>query len=158
MPTYELNINGKPHKVKAAANMPLLWVLRETVGLTGTKFGCGKGFCGACTVHADGEAIRACITPVSAIKDQAIVTIEGLSADHTHPLQLAWQKHQVTQCGYCQSGQIMAAAALLKKHGTVNTQLIEQEMNTVLCRCGTYQRIRQAILDAAQQADVTKQS
>ena len=156
MPTYELNINGKPYGIKTAENMPLLWVLREIVGLTGTKFGCGKGFCGACTVHADGNAIRACITPVSAIQGQAIVTIEGLSADNTHPLQVAWQKHQVTQCGYCQSGQIMAAAALLKKYGALNTQLIEQEMNSVLCRCGTYQRIKQAILEASQQANVTK--
>ena len=151
MAVYTLNINGKSHKVDASPNMPLLWVLRDDIGLTGAKFGCGKGFCGACTVHAGGEAIRACITRIEDIKDQAIVTIEGLSTNNTHPLQQAWIKHQVTQCGYCQSGQIMAAAALLNKHANVTEQLINQVMSGVLCRCGTYQRIKQAILDAAQQ-------
>jgi len=151
MSVYTLTINGKPHKVTSSPNMPLIWVLRDSLGLTGTKFGCGKGFCGACTVHAGGKAIRACITRVDDIKDQPIVTIEGLSADNSHPLQQAWNKHQVTQCGYCQSGQIMAAAALLDQHEPVSEQLIDQVMSGVLCRCGTYQRIRQAILDAAQQ-------
>lgn len=151
MSVYILNINGKPHKVTAPKNMPLLWVLRENIGLTGTKFGCGKGFCGACTVHAEGEAIRSCITTVEQIKDKAIVTIEGLSSNNSHPLQQAWIQHQVSQCGYCQSGQIMAAAALLKKYSSLTEQIIEQEMDTVLCRCGTYQRIKQAILHASQQ-------
>jgi len=151
MSVYTLTINGKPHKVTSSPNMPLIWVLRDSLGLTGTKFGCGKGFCGACTVHAGGKAIRSCITRVEDIKDQPIVTIEGLSADNSHPLQQAWIRHQVTQCGYCQSGQIMAAAALLDQHEPVSEQLIDQVMSGVLCRCGTYQRIRQAILDAAQQ-------
>ncbi len=151
MSAYTLTINGKPHKVTTSPHTPLIWVLRDIIGLTGTKFGCGKGFCGACTVHAGGKAIRSCITRVEDIKDQPIVTIEGLSADNSHPLQQAWIKHQVTQCGYCQSGQIMAAAALLNQHKAVTEPLIEQAMSSVLCRCGTYQRIRQAILDAAQQ-------
>jgi isoquinoline 1-oxidoreductase alpha subunit len=151
MSVYELNINGIPHQVSAAENMPLLWVLREKIGLTGTKFGCGKGLCGACTVHAGGEAIRACITSIEQVKDKPILTIEGLSSDNTHPLQQAWITHQVSQCGYCQSGQIMAAAALLKKYPSLTEQIIEQEMNSVLCRCGTYQRIKQAILHASAQ-------
>ena len=149
MAVYELNINGKPQRVTASPRMPLLWVLRDTLALTGTKFGCGKGFCGACTVHVDGEAVRACITPIEQVKDRPILTIEGLSADNSHPVQQAWLRHQVSQCGYCQSGQIMAAAALLQKHPQVTPELIEQEMNSVLCRCGTYQRIKQAILEAA---------
>jgi isoquinoline 1-oxidoreductase alpha subunit len=156
MSVYTLNINGKPHKVNASKKMPLLWILREVIGLTGTKFGCGKGFCGACTVHADGEAIRSCMTRLEEVKDKAIVTIEGLSADNSHPLQQAWKKNQVSQCGYCQSGQIMAAAALLKKYGTLTEQIIEHEMDGVLCRCGTYQRIKQAILEAAQQVHAQK--
>ena len=153
MSVYILNINGKSHQVSASENMPLLWILRDNIGLTGTKFGCGKGFCGACTVHAGGEAIRSCITPIAEVKDKEIITIEGLSADNSHPLQQAWIKHQVSQCGYCQSGQIMAAAALLKKNAVVTEQLIEQEMDNVLCRCGTYQRIKQAILQASQQTN-----
>lgn len=156
MSVYILNINGKSHQVSASENMPLLWILRDNIGLTGTKFGCGKGFCGACTVHAGGEAIRSCITPIAEVKDKEIITIEGLSADNSHPLQQAWIKHQVSQCGYCQSGQIMAAAALLKKNAVVTEQLIEQEMDNVLCRCGTYQRIKQAILQASQQTNAQK--
>ena len=156
MSVYILNINGKSHQVSASENMPLLWILRDNIGLTGTKFGCGKGFCGACTVHAGGEAIRSCITPIAEVKDKAIITIEGLSADNSHPLQQAWIKHQVSQCGYCQSGQIMAAAALLKKNAVVTEQLIEQEMDNVLCRCGTYQRIKQAILQASKQTNAQK--
>lgn len=156
MSAYKLNINGKPYPVQAPKHMPLLWVLREVLGLTGTKFGCGKGFCGACTVHADGEAIRACITPIDAIKSKAIVTIEGLSPDNSHPLQQAWKQHQVSQCGYCQSGQIMTAAALLAKYETLTEAIVEQEMDGVLCRCGTYQRIKQAILSAAQHAHAEK--
>lgn len=150
MSSYSLNINGKAYKVQTSPNMPLLWILRDMIGLTGAKFGCGKGFCGACTVHADGKPIRACITPVEAIKDQAIMTIEGLSEDRSHPLQRAWKEYQVAQCGYCQSGQIMAAAALLDQHETVTEEIIELEMDGVLCRCGSYQRIKQAILSAAQ--------
>jgi isoquinoline 1-oxidoreductase alpha subunit len=156
MSVYILNINGKPHQVTVPENMPLLWVLRENIGLTGTKFGCGKGFCGACTVHAGGEAIRSCITTIEQIKDKPIVTIEGLSTDNSHPLQQVWITHQVSQCGYCQSGQIMAAAALLKKHAVLTEQLIEQEMDSVLCRCGTYQRIKQAILHASHQSHEQK--
>lgn len=156
MSVYILNINGKSHQVSASENMPLLWILRDNIGLTGTKFGCGKGFCGACTVHAGGEAIRSCITPIAEVKDKEIITIEGLSADNSHPLQQAWIKHQVSQCGYCQSGQIMAAAALLKKNAVVTEQLIEQEMDNVLCRCGTYQRIKQAILQASKQTNAQK--
>lgn len=151
MAVYLLNINGMVQRINASPKMPLLWVLRETLALTGTKFGCGKGFCGACTVHIDGEAVRACITTVEQVKDKTILTIEGLSTDNSHPVQQAWIKHQVSQCGYCQSGQIMAAAALLKKHGVLTELLIEQEMSTVLCRCGTYQRIKKAILDASHQ-------
>jgi len=151
MPVYSLQINGKRHRVDVSAAMPLLWVLRDIIGLNGTKFGCGKGFCGACTVHAGDEAIRACITRVDEIKDKPIVTIEGLSSDNSHPLQQAWLKHQVSQCGYCQSGQIMAAAALLKKYGALDEALVIREMDGVLCRCGTYQRIKQAILDASRE-------
>ena len=149
MSAYTLKINGQAYPVEASNNMPLLWVLRESIGLTGTKFGCGKGFCGACIVHADGEVVHSCITPVEAVKDKAIVTIEGLSPDNTHPLQLAWKQHQVSQCGYCQSGQIMAAAALLQRYEHLTEAIVEREMDGVLCRCGTYQRIKQAILTAA---------
>jgi len=156
MAAYTLNINGKQHQVQASKQMPLLWILREDIGLTGTKFGCGKGFCGACTVHADGEAIHACTTRVEDIKDKAIVTIEGLSPDNSHPLQLAWKQFQVAQCGYCQSGQIMAAAALLKKYHTLTEAVVEREMDGILCRCGSYQRIKQAILSAAHRTHVAK--
>lgn len=151
MSSYSLNINGKAIKVQTSPNMPLLWVLRDIIGLTGAKFGCGKGFCGACTVHADGKPIRACITPVDTIKHQAITTIEGLSPDNKHPLQRAWKQQQASQCGYCQSGQIMAAAALLDKFDTVTEDIIKREMDGILCRCGSYQRIKQAILTAAQE-------
>jgi isoquinoline 1-oxidoreductase subunit alpha len=151
MSSYSLNINGKAFKLQTSPQMPLLWVLRDSLGLTGTKFGCGKGFCGACIVHADGQPTRACITPIEAVRDKAILTIEGLSPDRSHPLQLAWKQHQVSQCGYCQSGQIMAAAALLDKHDSLSEAVIEQEMDGVLCRCGSYQRIKQAILSAARQ-------
>jgi len=156
MSSYSLQVNGKLHQVEVSAQMPLLWVLREVIGLTGTKFGCGKGFCGSCTVHAGDEAVRACITTVEEVKDKPILTIEGLSHDNSHPLQQAWLKHQVSQCGYCQSGQIMAAAALLKKYGTLDEQIVEREMDGILCRCGSYQRIRQAILAAARERHADK--
>jgi isoquinoline 1-oxidoreductase alpha subunit len=143
-----VNVNGKQQSVDVNPTTPLLWVLRENIGLTGTKFGCGLGQCGACTVHIDGKAVRSCQTPVSAAAGKTILTIEGLSPDSSHPLQKAWIEEQVPQCGYCQSGQIMAAAALLAKtpHPTDND--IDTNM-TNICRCGTYQRIRRAIHRAA---------
>jgi isoquinoline 1-oxidoreductase alpha subunit len=146
---YKLTINGKSHDVDADADTPLLWVIREWVGLTGTKYGCGVAQCGACTVHVDGMATRSCSLPVSAVGNKKITTIEGLSADGlTHPVQAAWLQHDVPQCGYCQSGQIMAAASLLhqKKHPT---EADVAETITNICRCGTYQRIKSAIDTAA---------
>jgi isoquinoline 1-oxidoreductase subunit alpha len=144
-----LNINGKVHDVKVEPDTPLLWVLREQVGLTGTKYGCGVAQCGACSVHVNGEVQRSCVTPVSAIKPaDRIVTIEGLSSNSTHPIQRAWADHDVPQCGYCQSGQIMAAAALLRKTPKPTDADIDAAM-TNICRCGTYQRIRAAIHQAA---------
>ena len=144
----QLNINGKSHKAEVEADTPLLWVLREQVGLTGTKYGCGVAACGACTVHIDGEAVRSCSIPVSAAAGKRIVTIEGLSPNHSHPVQKAWAELDVPQCGYCQSGQIMAAAALLAKKPKPTDKDIDEAM-TNLCRCGTYQRIRAAIHLAA---------
>jgi isoquinoline 1-oxidoreductase subunit alpha len=152
MPSFTLNINGQPTHVEADAEMPLLWVLRDLLGLTGTKFSCGEGLCGACTVLIDGAPTRACITPVSSVTGKAIVTIEGLSPDGSHPLQKAWQEERVTQCGYCQPGQIMNAVALLEKYPRPTDADIDAAMAYVLCRCGTYQRIRQAIQRAAQEA------
>ena len=144
-----LNINGKDHDVQVEDNTPLLWVLREQVGLTGTKYGCGVAACGACSVHINGELRRSCVTPVQSVKAaDRIVTIEGLSANSSHPVQRAWAEHDVPQCGYCQSGQIMAAAALLAKNRTPSDADIDQAM-TNICRCGTYQRIRAAIHSAA---------
>ena len=144
----ELNVNQRVERLDVEPEMPLLWALRETLGLTGTKFGCGIGQCGACTVHIDGEATRSCLMPVSALSDKRIVTIEGLSKDSTHPVQVAWGKLEVPQCGYCQSGQIMAAAALLKANPKPTDADIDEVM-TNICRCGTYQRIRAAIHQAA---------
>ena len=143
-----VTVNGKQHSLDVNSTTPLLWVLRENIGLTGTKFGCGLGQCGACTVHMDGKAVRSCQIPVSTVSGKSILTIEGLSPDSSHPLQKAWIAEQVPQCGYCQSGQIMAAAALLTKvpHPTDND--IDTNM-TNICRCGTYQRIRRAIHRAA---------
>ena len=144
-----LNINGKVHDVKVEDSTPLLWVIREQVGLTGTKYGCGVAACGACSVHINGEVRRTCVLPVSAIKpEDRIVTIEGLSPNSSHPIQRAWLQHDVPQCGYCQSGQIMAAAALLAKNKTPSDADIDTAMTNV-CRCGTYQRIRAAIHTAA---------
>jgi len=144
-----LKVNGKQHTVRVFPDTPLLWVLRDSLGLTGTKFGCGIAECGACTVHVDGEATRSCITPVSAAVGKSIVTIEGLSPDGSHPVQRAWVAHEVPQCGYCQSGQIMSAAALLAKNPDPSDADIDASMSGNICRCGTYQRIRAAIHEAA---------
>jgi isoquinoline 1-oxidoreductase alpha subunit len=144
-----LNINGKTQEVQVEAQTPLLWVLREQVGLTGTKYGCGVAQCGACSVHINGEVRRSCITPVGSVKPtDRIVTIEGLSPTSSHPIQKAWVEHDVPQCGYCQSGQIMAASALLAKNKNPSDKDIDDAM-TNICRCGTYQRIRAAIHTAA---------
>jgi aerobic-type carbon monoxide dehydrogenase small subunit (CoxS/CutS family) len=144
----ELMVNGKRHSVDVNPEMPLLWVLRDTIGLTGAKYGCGMALCGACTVHLDGEAVRACVLPVSAAVGKKVLTIEGLSPDGTHPVQKAWVAEQVPQCGYCQPGMVMAAAALLKKKPTPTDADIDAEI-TNICRCGTYTRIRNAIHAAA---------
>ena len=150
---YLLTVNGKPQSVAAEGDTPLLWVLRDELGLTGTKFGCGMGMCGACTVMADGEAIRSCSTPVADVTAKKVVTIEGLSPNASHPLQRAWLAENVPQCGYCQVGQIMSAAALLaRKKGKLTDADIEDAMSGNLCRCGTYQRIRKAIHRAAEEA------
>lgn len=146
----KLDINGKQHDVDVPADMPLLWVLRDVIGLTGTKFGCGMAQCGACTVHVDGAAIRSCVTPASALVGKKITTIDGLSADVTHPVQRAWIETDVVQCGYCQSGQIMAAAALLAQKPKPTDADIDTAMSGNLCRCGTYQRIRAAVHRAAE--------
>lgn len=145
----KLKINGKLLELAVEDDMPLLWAIRDSAGLTGTKFGCGKGLCGACTVHVDGNAMRSCITPVSAARGKVITTIEGLSEDgRSHPLQKAWVAEQVPQCGYCQSGQIMAAAAFLKQNPHPDDKAIRAGMLN-LCRCGTYLRIHKAIKRAA---------
>ena len=152
----KLNINGKVHDVQAEDDTPLLWVIREQVGLTGTKYGCGVAQCGACSVHINGEIRRSCSIPVSAVKaGDRIVTIEGLSATSAHPVQKAWAELDVPQCGYCQSGQIMAAAALLKKNPRPSDTDIDEAM-TNICRCGTYQRIRAAVHLAAETAGKSK--
>src|SRR5690349_22354620 len=149
MSAVSLFINGKRRTVDADPAMPLLWVLRDVVGLTGTKFGCGIAQCGACTVHLDGTPVRSCSIPVSAAATKNITTIEGLSEDNSHPVQQAWIAEQVPQCGYCQSGQIMAATALLKKNPTPTDKDIDAAMQGHICRCGTYPRIRKAIKKAA---------
>jgi isoquinoline 1-oxidoreductase alpha subunit len=146
----ELNINGKGAHVDVEADTPLLWVLRDTLSLTGTKFGCGMALCGACTVHLDGAPIRSCVTPVSAVAGKKITTIEGLSSDRSHPVQKAWIELDVPQCGYCQSGQIMSAVALLTQTPQPTDEQIDAAMAGNICRCGTYQRIRAAIHRAAQ--------
>jgi aerobic-type carbon monoxide dehydrogenase small subunit (CoxS/CutS family) len=145
MDSITLSVNGRDRQVTVSPDTPLLWVLRDTLDLTGTKFGCGVGMCGACTVHLDGEAIRSCTTRVSAAVGKKITTIEGLSVDSSHPLQLAWVAEDVPQCGYCQSGQIMQAAALLAKKPHPSEAEVIEAMNGNLCRCGTYHRIRRAI-------------
>ncbi|CAN5509570.1 (2Fe-2S)-binding protein [soil metagenome] len=150
MAIYEININSKPYKVDVEPTMPLLWVIRDFVGLTGTKFGCGIAQCGACTVHLDGTPIRSCSFPVSAVGAKKITTIEGVSANVDHAIQKAWIELQVPQCGYCQSGQIMSAVALLKAKPKPTDADIDIAMQGNLCRCGTYQRIRSAIHRAAE--------
>jgi aerobic-type carbon monoxide dehydrogenase small subunit (CoxS/CutS family) len=149
MSTFSLTVNGAVHEVDADPEMPLLWVLRDLLGLTGTKFSCGTGACGACTVHIDGEAVRSCLIPLSGAAGKQIVTIEGLSQDGRHPLQQAWIEQQVSQCGYCQPGQIMAAAALLDRLPNPSDEEISAAMSGVLCRCGMYGRIQAAIHQAA---------
>ena len=144
-----LDVNGKRQQVDAAADVPLLWVLREKLGLTGTKYGCGIAVCGACTVQVDGQAVRSCVTPASAVAGKKVTTIEGLSAKTDHPVQRAWIELDVPQCGYCQSGQIMSAAALLASKPSPTDADIDDAMAGNICRCGTYQRIRAAIHRAA---------
>jgi aerobic-type carbon monoxide dehydrogenase small subunit (CoxS/CutS family) len=145
-----LTVNNKPLDVDAAPDTPLLWVLRDHLALTGTKFGCGMALCGACTVHIDGTAMRSCVLPLSAVQGKSITTIEGLSQDRSHPLQKAWLELDVPQCGYCQSGQIMSAAALLRSNPAPSDAEIDAAMAGNICRCGTYPRIRKAIHRAAQ--------
>jgi aerobic-type carbon monoxide dehydrogenase small subunit (CoxS/CutS family) len=149
MPTYTLSVNGQSRTVDVPADMPLLWVLRDTLGLTGTKYGCGMALCGACTAQLDGQAVRTCMTPVSTVGTRRVTTIEGLSADGSHPVQRAWIAEQVPQCGYCQVGQVMAAAALLARTPHPSDADIDRAM-TNICRCGTYQRVRRAIHRAAE--------
>lgn len=144
-----INVNGLDHQVDAPENMPLLWALRDLMGLTGTKFGCGKALCGACTVHLDGVPVRSCVTPVSSVTGKAVTTIEGLSASGDHPVQAAWKSLNVPQCGYCQAGQMMSAAALLANNTNPSDTQIDQAMQGNICRCGTYHRIRKAIKLAA---------
>ena len=148
MAQIEFTVNGKRQSVDVAADTPLLWVLRDNLGLTGTKFGCGIAECGACTVHVDGEATRSCILPVSSVAGKRVTTVEGLSGNRSHPVQQAWIAEDVPQCGYCQSGQIMAAAALLEQNKHPTDADIDAAM-TNICRCGTYQRIRKGIHRAA---------
>jgi len=152
MAGMNLLVNSKKYEIDVAPETPLLWVLRDTIGLTGTKFGCGMGLCGACTVHLDGDAARSCQTPVGSVGAKKITTIEGLSTDRSHPVQKAWIAEQVPQCGYCQSGQIMQAVAFLTKNPHPTHDEIDQAMSGNICRCGTYQRIRRAIQQAAKEA------
>jgi len=150
MPNYEISVNNKPYQVDVEANMPLLWVIRDFVGLTGTKFGCGIAQCGACTVHLDGNPIRSCSYPVSGAVGKKITTVEGISENIDHAVQKAWIELQVPQCGYCQSGQIMSAVALLNKKPEPTDDDIDAAMRGNLCRCGTYQRVRGAIHRASE--------
>jgi isoquinoline 1-oxidoreductase alpha subunit len=149
---YKLTVNGKSTTVDAPEDMPLLWVLRDLLKLQGTKYGCGIGQCGACTVHLNGKPVRSCLTPVSTAANQSIMTIEGLSPDGKHPVQIAWEEIDVPQCGYCQAGQIMSAAALIAKTPKPTDKDIDSAMNGNLCRCGTYLRIRAAVHKAAELA------
>jgi aerobic-type carbon monoxide dehydrogenase small subunit (CoxS/CutS family) len=149
MPSITLTVNGKQHAVEVGPSTPLLWVLRDTLGMTGTKFGCGVGLCGSCTVHLDGEPVRACQTLLSEVGARKVTTIEGLSADRGHPLQRAWIEEEVPQCGYCQTGMIMSAAALLAKNRKPTDAQINEALSGHICRCGTYVRIRRAIHRAA---------
>jgi len=157
----KLSVNGQEHDVDVTPDMPLLWVLRDVIGLTGTKFGCGMAQCGACTVHVDGAAIRSCVTPAIALAGKQITTIEGLSKDGAHPVQRAWVEADVVQCGYCQSGQVMAAAALLKQKPAPTDADIDAAMSGNICRCGTYSRIRAGVHRAAElmkQASLTEET
>ncbi|HVW97835.1 MAG TPA: (2Fe-2S)-binding protein [Mucilaginibacter sp.] len=145
-----ITVNGEKHQINADPNMPLLWVIRDIIGLTGTKYGCGVAQCGACTIHLDGEAVRSCVTRLSRAEGRQIVTIEGLSKNNDHPVQLAWNEESVPQCGYCHSGQIMSAAVLLRENPNPDDSDIDAAMAGNICRCGTYQRIRKAIHLAAE--------
>jgi isoquinoline 1-oxidoreductase alpha subunit len=149
MAIFNLTINAQRHQVDVAPETPILWILRDHLNLLGTKFGCGLAQCGACTIHLNGTAVRSCTFPVSAVGERAITTIEGLSAGGDHPVQKAWLEHDVPQCGYCQAGQIMSAAALLSQHADPSDEQIDAAMNGNICRCGTYLRIRSAIKTAA---------
>lgn len=151
MASYNIKINGQQRSVEADPDTPILWVLRDELDMKGTKFGCGIGQCGACTVHLNGNAVRSCQIQVSAVGDNGITTIEGLSAKGDHPLQEAWKQHDVPQCGYCQAGQIMNAAAFLEKNSSPSLEEIEDATNGNLCRCGTYNKIKAAIATAAEQ-------
>jgi len=146
--SVQFKINGKPVTAQAETDTPLLWVIRDELGLTGTKFGCGAALCGACTVHVNGQPARSCQTPLSAVAGKNVTTVEGLSKTANHPLQVAWLKHEVPQCGYCQSGQLMSAAALLARNNNPSDADIDAAMSGNLCRCGTYNRMRAAIKDA----------
>lgn len=150
MPQYSLQVNGQPQIVDVPADMPLLWALRDVLDLTGTKYGCGVGSCGSCTVLIDGKAVKSCQYPASACVGKQVTTIEGLSADATHPVQQAWIDMNVPQCGYCQSGQVMSTVALLKQYPKPTDAQINEVMSQVVCRCGTYERIRKAIHKAAE--------
>ena len=152
MATITLVVNGRKQSVDADSQSPLLWILRDTLGLTGTKFGCGMGLCGACTVHLDGEAVRSCITRAADALGKKVTTIEALSKDRSHPIQRAWIAEDVPQCGYCQPGMIMSAAALLRSNARPSDAQIDEAMSGHICRCGTYQRIRRAIHRAAEGA------
>lgn len=152
----KLNINGKEEQHDLQPDMPLLWALRDVMQLTGSKYGCGKGLCGACTVHLDGQPIRSCVTPVSAVEGKSITTIEGLSKSGNHPVQEAWKELNVPQCGYCQSGQIMSASALIESNDNPSDEDINAAMAGNICRCGTYPRIRKAIHRAAELAREVK--
>jgi isoquinoline 1-oxidoreductase alpha subunit len=149
MAVYNLSVNGKTHRVDVDPDTPLLWVLRDHLKMTGTKYGCGAGQCGACTVHMDGDAVQSCMTSVADVGDQKVTTIEGLSENGDHPLQKAWLEHDVSQCGYCQPGQVMSAATLLKSNPNPSDVEIETAMQGNICRCGTYQRIKDAIRSVA---------
>ncbi|MGC1244334.1 MAG: (2Fe-2S)-binding protein [Chryseosolibacter sp.] len=149
MAQYKLKINGRNYEADVESDTPLLWVLRDNLGLVGTKYGCGIAQCGACTVHMNGTAVRSCTLPVSAVGSKAITTIEGLSENGDHPVQLAWDEVDVPQCGYCQTGQIMTAAALLSKNPKPSSEEIDNAMNGNICRCGTYHRIREAVVLAS---------
>lgn len=153
---YSLTVNGRVHRVDVSEDTPLLWVLRDHLSLTGTKYGCGVGQCGACTVHLDGDAVRSCLLPVSAVGKSVVTTIEGLSAKGDHPVQQAWEEVDVPQCGYCQAGQIMTAAAFLKRNPNPTSAQVMDAMHGNLCRCGAYHRIREGVLAAARKSAARK--